>query len=167
MPVVCVGNDPSSSLVADIPEAQPPASPEHRAAKLAARTCFANDLGDPGFAGVGHQAQGWYLVELGGVFVALATWRSGWYRAESSMPWRGLYRGRHGAHRHRAAHRLCPRIELMLSDGQVLHTIVNALAIPLEAAGGSGFSGRDAADPECPELVYSLRFGPGLCHHAV
>jgi uncharacterized ion transporter superfamily protein YfcC len=131
-----VSADPSASLVADIPEAQPPPPPE--SSRLTARqkmvlvvTLLALSLV---VWGIGRY--GWYLVELGAVFVALAvvvglvaglsvdqmarSFTIGAAELTGTALLIGFARG----------------IELILSDGQVLHTIVHGLATPLTYVGG-------------------------------
>ncbi len=132
-----VRNDPSASLVADIPEAQPPEAPDIGPLSRRQNIVLAMTVATLVLLVWGIKQQGWYLVELGGVFVALALavglvsgqsldamarrFTEGAMELTSTALLIGFARG----------------IELMLSDGQVLHTIVNALAIPLEALGGS------------------------------
>lgn len=131
-----VRRDPTRSLVADIPEAQPPSSPEYQPLTGAQWLVLILLVGTLVLLVWGIKSQGWYLVELGGVFVALAilvglvshqsfdamarTFTAGAAELTGTALLIGFARA----------------IELMLSDGLVLHTIVNALATPLEAAGG-------------------------------
>ncbi len=131
-----VSADPSASYVADIPEAQPPAPPEM--ANLTGRNKLVLLLTLLALAlvvwGIGRH--GWYLVELGAVFLGLAvvvglvaglsldriaiSFSEGAAELTGTALLIGFARG----------------IELMLSDGQVLHTIVEALATPLTLVGG-------------------------------
>jgi uncharacterized ion transporter superfamily protein YfcC len=128
--------DPSRSLVADIPEAQPPAPPEPGELDGRQRLVLLLTLGTLALIVWGIKVQGWYLVELGGVFVALALavglvagqrfddMARNFTAGAAELTGTALLIG------------FARAIELMLSDGLVLHTIVNALAAPLEAAGG-------------------------------
>lgn len=125
--------DPSKSLVFDVPEAQPPPSSPtvsltpRRVGVLAAT---ALSLALLVFGIMGH---GWYLVELGAVFIGLAIlagligglgldeiakqFSKGAAELASTALLIGFARS----------------IALLLEDGQVLDTIVYALATPLSA----------------------------------
>ena len=133
--------DPTASLVHDIPGAQPPESPE--ATNLNARQQAVLWLTLAALVAVvwGISNQGWYLVELGGVFLALAVAVG----LVARQPFDDM-----AVHFIKGAGELtgtaliigfARSIEVMLSDGQVLHTIVNALSMPL-AGGGRGTVGR-------------------------
>ncbi len=131
-----VRRDPATSLVADIPEAQPPASPEPRPMTGRQQMVLWLVLGTLVLLVWGIKAQGWYLVELGGIFVALAL-AVGLVAGQSFDAMARHFTA--GAAELTGTALLigfARAIELMLSDGQVLHTIVNALAAPLEALGG-------------------------------
>lgn len=131
-----VAADPSASLVADIPEAQPPAPPETAPITRRNKLVLLLTLAALVLVIWGIGRHGWYLVELGGVFTALAlavglvagmstdkiakSFTVGAAELTGTALLIGFARG----------------IELMLSDGQVLHTIVNGLATPLTYVGG-------------------------------
>lgn len=131
-----VSADPSASLVADIPEAQPPAPPETQAMTGRNKLVLLLTLAALGLVVWGIGKHGWYLVELGAVFLGLAivvglvaglsldriakSFTEGASELTGTALLIGFARG----------------IELMLSDGQVLHTIVDALATPLTMVGG-------------------------------
>ncbi len=130
-----VSADPSASLVADIPEAQPPEPPEPRVLGVRDKAVLWLTLATLVVMVWGISQHGWYLVELGAVFVGLALavglvgglsfdrmarqFTLGASELAGTALLIGFARG----------------IELMLSDGLVLHTIVNALATPLTHAG--------------------------------
>ena len=131
-----VGADPSVSLVADIPEAQPPEPPEPTSISGRNRLVLLLTLAALLLVIWGIGVHGWYLVELGAVFLALAvgvglvagltldqiakSFTEGAAELTGTALMIGFARG----------------VELMLSDGLVLHTIVDALATPLTMVGG-------------------------------
>jgi len=131
-----VSADPSASYVADIPEAQPPAPPETAPLTGRNKLVLLLTLAALGLVVWGIGQHGWYLVELGAVFLGLAivvglvaglsldriarSFTEGAAELTGTALLIGFARG----------------IELMLSDGQVLHTIVDALATPLTMVGG-------------------------------
>jgi uncharacterized ion transporter superfamily protein YfcC len=131
-----VREDPAASLVADIPEAQAPEPPEPAALDGRRQAVLWMVLGTLVLLVWGIKTQGWYLVELGGVFVGLAV-AAGLVTGQS--PDRMARQFTIGAAELTGTALLigfARAIELMLSDGQVLHTIVHALATPLQAVGG-------------------------------
>ncbi|MEM8548218.1 MAG: TIGR00366 family protein [Pseudomonadota bacterium] len=85
----------------------------------------------------GIKQKGWYFIELGGVFLALGLVVGLVGRlsldtiAEKFMAGAGELAGT------AMLIGFARSIELMLTDGQVLHTIINALAVPLEQIGGA------------------------------
>ena len=128
--------DPSASLVADIPEAQPPEvnvpdeiTGQHRLVLTATLATLALVVW-------GIMKQGWYLVELGGVFVALAVVVGLLSRMSFDNMARQFTVGAAELTGTALLIGFARAIELMLSDGQVLHTIVNGLATPLTVLGG-------------------------------
>ena len=123
--------DPAASLVADIPAAQPPESTEHppmdtRRVLVLLATASALVLL---IVGIGRY--GWYLVELGAMFLGLAILigliaglklddiATSFTRGASDLAGTAILIG------------FARSIALLLEDGLVLHTIVNALATPL------------------------------------
>ncbi|MEL6869931.1 MAG: TIGR00366 family protein [Pseudomonadota bacterium] len=132
-----VRNDAAASLVYGIDTATPPAQVDAVQVTNTHRLVLAL-LGMTLVVLVwGIKQQGWYLVELGAIFFALAVVTGliarmplddianrfivGAAELTGTALLIGFARG----------------IELMLSDGQVLHTIINALAVPLGQIGGS------------------------------
>ncbi|KAA9133589.1 YfcC family protein [Marinihelvus fidelis] len=128
--------DPTASLVYDIPEAQPPESPESTALTGRHWAVLGLILATLVALVWGIKWQGWYLVELGAIFIGLALvaglvcglglddMARRFVDGAAELTGTALLIG------------FARAIELMLSDGQVLYTIVNALAVPLEAVGG-------------------------------
>lgn len=131
-----VAADPANSLVADVPEAQPPPPPETGPLDTRNKIVLALTLAALGLVIWGIGRHGWYLVELGAVFVALSIvvglvaglsvdrTAKAFCSGAAELTTTGLLIG------------FARGIELMLSDGQVLHTIVHALATPLNQVGG-------------------------------
>ncbi len=131
-----VRENPAASLVADIPEAQPPASPESSAMTGRQQAVLWMTLATLVLLVWGIKARGWYLVELGGIFVGLAVAVGLVSRQSFDDMARQFTAGAAELTGTALLIGFARAIELMLSDGQVLHTIVNALATPLEALGG-------------------------------
>ena len=133
-----VRQDPSASLVADVPEAQPPPAPAEVVLSGRQKAVLALALLALVIMAWGIKQQGWYLVELGGLFIAVTvvvglvaglhsdriarTFTLGAAELAGTALLIGVARG----------------IELMLRDGQVLDTIVHALATPLSEVGAAG-----------------------------
>lgn len=128
--------DPTASLVYDIVEAQPPPPPAATALGPRQQIVLWLVLGSLVLLVWGITRHGWYLVELGGVFLGLAVLcglvaglslddiARKFSLGAAELAGTALLIG------------FARAIELMLSDGQVLHTIVNALATPLQMLGG-------------------------------
>lgn len=131
-----VQRDPAASLVYDIPEAQPPAAPEVSA--LTGRQWTV--LGLVGLTLValvwGIKWQGWYLVELGAIFIGLALLAGRVCGMGLDDIARRFVDGAAELTGTALLIGFARAIELMLNDGQVLYTIVHALATPLDAVGG-------------------------------
>jgi len=131
-----VRHDPSASLVADVPEAQPPPSPTVDAISSRQRWVLLVTLAALVLVVWGIKEHQWYFIELGGVFVALALlvglvsgmslddMAVNFIEGAGDLVGTALIIG------------FARAIEVMLSDGQVLHTIVNGLSQPLIAVGG-------------------------------
>jgi len=126
-----VRENPATSLVADVPEAQPPLANEPPALDRQRRLILAATLVALGLLVWGITQRGWYLTELGAVFIALAilcgliagfsvdriatSFSNGAAELAGTAVLIGFARS----------------IALLLEDGQVLHTIVHAMAEPL------------------------------------
>jgi len=125
-----VRSDPADSLVADIPAAQPPGSPETGPISDRQKLILLATVITLPVVVWGIKVHQWYFVELGGVFLALAIatalidgmsfddvarhFIEGAGELVGTALMIGFARG----------------IEIMLSDGQVLHTIVHGLSQP-------------------------------------
>jgi len=126
-----VQRDPTTSLVYGIAEAQPPQQAEQLPMNRSRVAVLAATVGALVLLVYGVTMHGWYLVELGAMFIALAivvgaigrmgidriatTFSSGAAELAGTAVLIGFARA----------------IALLLEDGQVLHTIVNAMASPL------------------------------------
>ncbi|MEM1080312.1 MAG: AbgT family transporter [Pseudomonadota bacterium] len=123
--------DPSQSLVVDVPSAQPPAATEPVPLNGMRATVIALTAASIVLLIWGISKQGWYLNELGAMFIALAiavglvarmsvdriaiTFSKGAAELAGTAVLIGFARA----------------IALILEDGQVLHTIVHGMASPL------------------------------------
>lgn len=130
-----VREDPSKSLVYSIPEAQPPAPSEYPELNAQRLTVLLMTLAALIVMVVGIAKYHWYFVELGAVFFVLAllttlvagqsfdnaskTFTSGAAELTGTALLIGFARS----------------IEMLLSDAQVLHTVVDGLAQPLTHLG--------------------------------
>ena len=131
-----VREDPASSLVADIPEAQPPEPPVVGAITVRQRLVLAVTLAALVLVVWGIKEHQWYFVELGGVFVALAILVGLINGMAFDDMARNFILGAGELIGTALLIGFARAIEVTLSDGQVLHTIVNGLAQPLVAVGG-------------------------------
>ena len=130
-----VRNDPTASLVHDIPEAQAPAPPAYPSLSRTHVGVLLAMVAALALLVVGIIFWGWYLVELSALFFGLGIAAAvigrlgadetakifGQGAAELSMTALliGFARG----------------IALVLEDGQVLHTVVHGLSVPLSLVG--------------------------------
>jgi uncharacterized ion transporter superfamily protein YfcC len=128
--------DHSASLVADIAEAQPPQPSEPETVTGRHQAVLFATLGALALVVWGISQHHWYLVELGAVFVALAVIVGLIGRMSFDNMARTFTVGAAELTGTALLIGFARAIELMLSDGQVLHTIVNALATPLTLVGG-------------------------------
>ncbi|TVQ38342.1 MAG: YfcC family protein [Wenzhouxiangella sp.] len=123
--------DPASSLVADIPAAQPPEATEQPAMDTRRTLVLLATLGALILLIVGISRFGWYLVELGAIFLGLAILvgligglkldqiANHFTRGAAELAGTAILIG------------FARSIAMLLEDGMVLHTIVYALATPL------------------------------------
>ncbi|MCA1778674.1 MAG: TIGR00366 family protein [Xanthomonadaceae bacterium] len=126
-----VQNNPEASLVFDIHEAQPPTQSTQTELSGRQIAVLSATLATLGLLIYGITRHGWYLVELGAMFIALAVLvgiiaRMGIDRLAVSFS--------NGAAELAGTAILigfARAIALILEDGQVLHTIVNGMASPL------------------------------------
>lgn len=127
--------DPSASLVADVPEAQPPAPPDIGPLTGRQRTVLLATLAALVISVWGIKQYQWYFVELGGVFFALALAVAMLNRTPLDDAARQFVAGAGELINTALLIGFARAIEITLSDGQVLHTIVNGLSQPLAAVG--------------------------------
>jgi uncharacterized ion transporter superfamily protein YfcC len=128
--------DQSASLVADIPEAQPPEMDAPAEITLRHKLVLTATMVALGVVIWGIKVHGWYFIELGGVFVALAIVIGLLSRTSFDNMARQFTIGAAELTGTALLIGFARAIELMLSDGQVLHTIVDGLATPLTVLGG-------------------------------
>jgi len=126
-----VRRDPARSLVADIPEAQPPEATESPC--LTGRRIAILGLVALALAVLiwGITQRGWYLTELGAMFIALAILVGLVGRLSIDGTALAFSRGAAELAGTAVLIGFARSIALLLEDGQVLHTIVHALAEPL------------------------------------
>jgi uncharacterized ion transporter superfamily protein YfcC len=130
-----VRNDPESSLVADVPEAQPPEAPATGPIDKRQRLVLLVTLAALAIVVWGIKQYQWYFIELGGVFFALALACGFIYRMPLDDMARNFIAGAGELIGTALLIGFARGIEIVLTDGQVLHTIVNGLSLPLLAAG--------------------------------
>jgi uncharacterized ion transporter superfamily protein YfcC len=128
--------DQSQSLVADIPEAQPPTVNAPKEITLQHKLVLTATVAALVIVVWGIKVHGWYFIELGGVFMALAIIIGLLSRMSFDNMAKQFTIGAAELTGTALLIGFARAIELMLSDGQVLHTIVNGLATPLLAVGG-------------------------------
>ncbi|MEM8486606.1 MAG: TIGR00366 family protein [Bacteroidota bacterium] len=130
-----IRSNPAASLVHDVPEAQLPE--EEATVELSGRhvTILWITIATLILLVWGIISHGWYFVELGAVFVVLAVVVG----LVAGLPLDKIARSFTAGAAELTGTALligfARAIELILTDGQVMHTIVNGLATPLENAG--------------------------------
>ena len=123
--------DPSASLVADIPGAQPPAVEEQPELDRTRSLVIAMTVGAIGLMIWGITQRGWYLEELGAMFIAVAIAVGLVARMSADRIAVTFSKGAAELAGTALLIGFARAIALLLEDGQVLHTIVNAMAEPL------------------------------------
>jgi uncharacterized ion transporter superfamily protein YfcC len=130
-----VRQDPANSYVADVKEAQPPAVTEFPAMDKRKTAILLLTLATLFLLVYGIATLHWYFIELGALFFGLAIVTgliaglslddiaTTFIKGASELTGTALLIG------------FARSIELLLTDAQVLHTIVNALAMPLSHVG--------------------------------
>ena len=131
-----VRSDPSASLVADIPEAQPPPSPEVKSISTRQAWVLAVTLAALVLVVWGIKEHEWYFIELGAVFMALAILVGFISQMSLDDMAKRFIEGAGELVGTALIIGFARAIEIILSDGQVLHTIVNGMSQPLVAVGG-------------------------------
>jgi uncharacterized ion transporter superfamily protein YfcC len=130
-----VREDPGASLVADVAEAQPPDPPREVELDLRQWMVLAITLIALIVVVWGIKVHQWYFVELGGIFVALAIAVGLLVRMSFDDMARNFISGAGELIGTALLVGFARAIEITLSDGQVLHTIVHGLSQPLLVVG--------------------------------
>jgi uncharacterized ion transporter superfamily protein YfcC len=130
-----VRNDPACSLVADIPEAQPPDPPAEGPISGRQKLVLLATVATLVIVVWGIAEHQWYFLELGAAFFALAL-AAGFIGGLSMDDMaRRFIEGAGELIGTALLIGFARAIEIMLSDGLVLHTIVHGLSQPLVAVG--------------------------------
>ena len=124
--------DPSRSLVADIPDAQPPEHVEPPPMTGTRLTVLLLTLGALCVLVWGITQRGWYLTELSALFVALTILIGAVARLPVDRVAIVFTKGASELAGTALLIGFARAISLLLEDGMVLHTIVNFMASPLE-----------------------------------
>ena len=127
--------DPTASLVYDVPEAQPPPPPETGPFTGRQKAVLAATLATLVLVVWGIKQYQWYFVELGGAFFALALVAALINRTPLDELAKQFVAGAGELVNTALLIGFARAIEITLSDGQVLHTIVHGLSQPLSAVG--------------------------------
>ncbi|WP_376690483.1 YfcC family protein [Wenzhouxiangella sp. EGI_FJ10409] len=123
--------NPEASLVHGIESAQPPAESEMPAMTRRRQAILGTTAVALAILVYGIVAQGWYLVELGAMFIALAIAVALIDRMSFDDLAKTFSFGASELAGTAILIGFAKSIALILEDGQVLHTIVNAMASPL------------------------------------
>lgn len=131
-----VAADPAGSLVHDVapPDAgtPPQAYPAMRATHVLVLAGFVLALG----TGVwGIATRGWYLNQLGAAFLVLGLAAAAIGRIGPTMAARHFVKGANDLTETALLVGIARGIALIMEDGQILHTIVYALSVPLSSVG--------------------------------
>jgi uncharacterized ion transporter superfamily protein YfcC len=131
-----VREDPSRSMVADVEvpglEEQPTSYPAMTGVHLLILGGFLAALG---VAIYGIRFHGWYLVELGACFLILGIFTAAVARIAPSEVATRFVRGAGELTETALLVGVARGIALVMEDGQILHTIVHALSVPLGMVG--------------------------------
>lgn len=127
--------DPSTSLVADVPEAQPPACPEYPPLTRARVAILAAMVAAVGLLIVGIVVWHWYLVELSALFLGLGIVAALVGRLGADQTAKEFGSGAAELTMTALLIGFARAIALLLEDGEVLHTIVHGLSTPLSSFG--------------------------------
>jgi uncharacterized ion transporter superfamily protein YfcC len=123
--------DPSSSLVADVPAAQPPEADAQPALDRTRALVIALTVAAIGLMIWGITQYGWYLDELGAMFIGVAIAVGLAARMSADRIAVTFSKGAAELAGTAVLIGFARAIALLLEDGQVLHTIVHAMAEPL------------------------------------
>ncbi len=124
--------DPAKSLVADIPEAQPPAHVEPPAMTRTRLIVLLLTLASLFVLVWGITQHGWYLTELSALFIGLTLIVGVVARLQIDQIAISFTRGASELAGTALLIGFARAISLLLEDGMVLHTIVDFMASPLE-----------------------------------
>ena len=128
--------DPSASLVADI---EPPAGgtppAEYPAMNWRHVAVMAAFLGALGIAIWGIASRGWYLTELGAAFLVAGLLAAAIGRLDINLTSEKFVRGAMDLTETALLVGVARGIALIMEDGQILHTIVHYLSLPLSLVG--------------------------------
>jgi uncharacterized ion transporter superfamily protein YfcC len=130
-----VRENPDASLVADISEAQPPDPPTAKDLNLQQWLVLGVTSAALVLVVWGIKVHQWYFLELGGIFVALAIVVGLLVRMPFDDIAKNFIAGAGELIGTALLVGFARAIEITLSDGQVLHTIVHGLSQPLLAMG--------------------------------
>ena len=130
-----VQNDPSTSLVADLPAAQHEARRDYPRMTWRHRLVLLTMLATLVLLVIGVALWGWYLVELSALFFGMGLIVALIARVAPSESARIFCDGAAAMTTTALLIGFARAIALLLEDGQVLHTVVHGLAAPLTAVG--------------------------------
>ncbi|NNE06810.1 MAG: YfcC family protein [Xanthomonadales bacterium] len=130
-----IRENPAQSLVADIAEAQPPEPPKSKDLDARQFSVLVVTLLALGLVVWGIKVHQWYFVELGAVFVALAIIVGLISRMSFDDMANNFISGAGELIGTALLIGFARAIEITLSDGQVLHTIINGVSQPLMVVG--------------------------------
>jgi uncharacterized ion transporter superfamily protein YfcC len=135
---VRVQNDPGTSLVADIPppdfghaDAHPALAPRHTAVLALTAAAIALLVW-------GISTRGWYLTEMGAVFIGLAVLVAAVGRLSPDRTARAFADGAAELTVTALLIGFARAIKIMLEDGQIIDTIIHGVATPLATLGAYG-----------------------------
>jgi len=132
-----VRDDPEQSLVRDITMdvegTEPPA--EYPAMTLRHVLVLLGFLAAIGIAIWGIRTRGWYLTELGAAFLVLGLATTLVFRQSASEAARRFVQGAGDLTETALLVGVARGIALVMEDGQILHTIVHGLSLPLSTVG--------------------------------
>ncbi len=127
--------DPTASLVYDVADARPPEAPDYPPVSRAHIAVLAAMAGSIALLVVGIVLWGWYLIELSALFFGLGIAAALIARIGPSRAAQTFGKGAAELSMTALLIGFARAIALLLEDGQVLHTVVHGLSIPLSFVG--------------------------------
>lgn len=127
--------DPAASLVAGVESAQHVAPASYPAMTVAHRAVLLSLLGGIVLLVVGISRWGWYLTELAAVFLGVGLLAAVFGRLGADRTAKTFALGASELATTALLIGFARSIAMLLEDGQVLHTIVHALSVPLSMVG--------------------------------